>query len=220
MSGWATLRQSLRTLESQTESQFHTLSQFTTTPKLPESPSSEETQCSSTISTLLDSRETLIAQLSRLLDSEPQSTTQLKQTNLTRHRDLLTEHRSEHRRLLAQITQARDRQHLLSHVRADIAASRSDAQDEESEYMLRERGQIDRSHTVIDGIIAQAYSINENFGVQRETLASVNRRIKVAAGTLPGVNELMGRIGNKKRRDGVILAGFIAFCFILFFWIF
>ena len=78
--------------------------------------------------------------------------------------------------------------------------------------MLQERAQIDRSHSTVDGVLSQAYAINENFGVQRETLANVNRRIVGAASQIPGVNTLIGKIGSKKRRDGIILGSFIAFC--------
>lgn len=217
MSGWASLRQQLRSLESQTDSHFHTLSQFTSTPNLAPEPSDEERSTESSILALLTQRETLISQLSRLLDSESAvSTSALKQNNLSRHREVLAEHRAELKRIKAQIAEVRDRQHLLSNVRADIAAGRS-TEDAEAEYMLQERTRLDRSHGVIDGIISQAYSINENFSVQRDTLASINRRITLAASQLPGVNELMGRIGSKRRRDGIILAVFIAVCFIVFF---
>lgn len=78
--------------------------------------------------------------------------------------------------------------------------------------MLEERGRIDRSHNTVDGVLSQAYAINDNFGQQREVLANVNRRIVGAASQIPGVNSLIGRIGAKKRRDGIILGSFIAFC--------
>ena len=81
--------------------------------------------------------------------------------------------------------------------------------------MLDERNRIDRSHSIADGVLSQAYAINESFGTQRETLANVNRRIMGAASQVPGLNSLIGRIGAKKRRDGIILGGFIAFCFLL-----
>ena len=83
--------------------------------------------------------------------------------------------------------------------------------------MLDERRRIDNSHSVVDGVLSQAYAINENFGMQRETLASVNRRIVGAASQIPGINNLMSRIGAKKRRDGIILGSFIAFCFLMLF---
>ena len=84
--------------------------------------------------------------------------------------------------------------------------------------MLDERNRIDRSHSVADGVLSQAYAINESFGTQRETLASVNRRIMGAASQVPGLNSLIGRIGAKKRRDGIILGSFIALCFLLLLW--
>lgn len=83
--------------------------------------------------------------------------------------------------------------------------------------MLDERRRIDNSHDAADGVLSQAYAINEQFGVQRETIASVNRRIVNAASQVPGINSLIGRIGAKKRKDGLILGGFIAFCVLVLF---
>ena len=86
--------------------------------------------------------------------------------------------------------------------------------------MLDERSRIDNSHNMTDTVLTQAYAINEQFGIQRETLTSINRRIVGAASQVPGINSLIGRIGNKKRRDGIIMGSFIAFCFLIFmyFW--
>jgi Golgi SNAP receptor complex protein 1 len=219
-SGWAQLRQQIRTLESQTEALFHTYSQYASTANLPAKPSEEEERNEADIRELLEKRESLIGQLTRLLDSESAlSTSTLKQNNLSRHREILTEHRQEIRRLQSSISEARDRQHLLANVRSDIDAFRSSNPAEaEAEYMLQERGRIDQSHNVIDGVLAQAYAINENFGIQRETLASINRRITSAAAQIPGVNGLISRIGTKRRRDGIILASFIAFCMLMLFY--
>jgi Golgi SNAP receptor complex protein 1 len=46
-------------------------------------------------------------------------------------------------------------------------------------------------------------------------LASINRRIAGAAGHIPGVNSLIGKIGAKRRRDAIILGVFIGFCFLM-----
>lgn len=70
---------------------------------------------------------------------------------------------------------------------------------------------------MMDGVLSQAYAINENFGMQRETLASVNRRIVGAASKVPGVNALIGKIGSRRRRDAIILGAFIGFCFLMLF---
>jgi len=86
--------------------------------------------------------------------------------------------------------------------------------------MLGERRRVENSHSMADNVLSQAYAVNESFGLQREALTNINRRIVGAASQVPGINSLIGRIGNKKRRDGIILGSFIAFCFLIFFWLF
>lgn len=105
---------------------------------------------------------------------------------------------------------------LLSNIRSDIDAYRaSNPVALEADYMLEERGRIDNSHNMMDNVLSQAYAVNDNFMSQRETLASINRRIIGAASQIPGVNSLIGKIGAKKRRDGLILGVFIGICFLL-----
>lgn len=166
---------------------------------------------------MLSQREALISQLSRLLDSESALTSSaLKHNNLSRHREILQDHRRELARLRSNIVDARNRANLLSNVRSDIDAYRSsNPSAAEAEYMLDERRRIDNSHNMADSVLSQAYAVNESFGMQRETLASINRRITGAASQIPGVNSLIGRIGAKKRRDGIILGIFIGFCFLM-----
>ena len=142
----------------------------------------------------------------------------MKQNTLSRHREILAEHRRERRRLAGALSDARQRHNLLATVRGDISAYRSaNPEAAEADYMLDERARLDRSHGVVDGVLSQAYAVNENLGAQRETLASINRRVITAASTMPGINSLMTRIGAKKRRDGIILGSFIAFCFLVMF---
>ncbi|KAI9765275.1 MAG: hypothetical protein M1840_007474 [Geoglossum simile] len=212
--GWPQLRQQARLLETQTENLFHTYSQFATLPKIPPKPSEGEERTEVQLQDILQRRETLISQLSRLLDSESTLTSSaLKQNNLSRHREILQDHHRELRRLKSTIADARARTNLLSTVRSDIDAYRTS--NPEAEYMLDERRRIDNSHNMADSVLSQAYAVNESFGVQREMLASVNRRIVGAASQIPGINGLIGRIGAKKRRDGIILGSFVAFCFLM-----
>lgn len=163
-------------------------------------------------------REALISQLSRLLDSESTLTSSaLKQNNLSRHREILSTHRHELSRLRSTLLEARNRANLLSNVRNDIDAYHSsNPHQQEADYMLDERSRIDNSNNMADSVLSQAYAVNESFGLQRETLASINRRITGAASQVPGLNSLIGRISAKKRRDGIIMGSFIAFCFLMF----
>lgn len=163
-------------------------------------------------------RTTLLSTLARTLDSEP-TPSALKTTNLSRHREILTQHRTELSRLKSQIAHARSRANLLSTVRSDISAYRSSQPGAaEAEYMLDERRRLDNSHNMADGVLSQAYAVQENFGLQREMLGGISRRITGAAAQVPGINGLMQRIGSKRRRDGIILGAFIAFCFLVLWW--
>ncbi|RFU75269.1 vesicle transport v-snare [Trichoderma arundinaceum] len=220
--GWAQLRQQARSLENQTESLFHTFSQFSAASNIPPKPTAEERDVEAKLEEVLDKlqRDNVITQLARLLDSEASlNTSALKQNNLSLLREKLSSHRRDLARLKSTLQQARNRANLLSNVQSDIDEYRANNPEAaEADYMLDERNRIDRSHDVTDSVLSQAYAINESFIMQRETLANINRRITLAASKVPGINSLIGRITTKKRRDGVIMGTFVALCFIVFFW--
>jgi Golgi SNAP receptor complex protein 1 len=104
----------------------------------------------------------------------------------------------------------------LSNVRGEISSYRDRAGQAEAEYMLEERGRVDNSNNMADSILAQAYAVNDSFAQQRETLASIQRRITGAAAMVPGVNTLIGKISAKKRRDALILGSFMGVVCLLF----
>ena len=142
----------------------------------------------------------------------------LKQSNLSRHREVLSNHKSEFSSLKSTLSSSRQRANLLGSVRSDINAYHASGPDAEAEYMLGERDRIENSHNMADSVLSQAYAVNEQFGIQRETLLSVQRRIQSAAAVVPGLNSLMNRISAKKRRDGLILGTFMAFVCLMFFY--
>ncbi|KAI9732502.1 MAG: hypothetical protein M1818_007540 [Claussenomyces sp. TS43310] len=217
-SGWAQLRQQARSLETQTETLFHTYSQYGAVPNIPANPTDEERQIELKLQDTLEKRETILLQLSRLLDSETTLTSSaLKQNNLSRHREILSEHRRELSRLRSALQDARDRANLLSNVRNDIDAYHaSNPEAAEAEYMLGERSRIDSSNTMVDSVLSQAYAVRDNFNLQNESLASIQRRITGAASQVPGLNSLMSRISAKKKRDGIVMGSFLAFCCLMF----
>jgi Golgi SNAP receptor complex protein 1 len=143
----------------------------------------------------------------------------VKQNNLSLLRENVANHRRDLSRLRSNLKEARDRSNLLGSVRDDIKEYRANNPEAaEAEYMADEGRHIDRSHEMTDNIISQAYVIRDGFLSQGETLASINRRINMAASKVPGINTLINRISARKRRDGIIMGSFIAFCFLLFFW--
>ncbi|CZR34939.1 uncharacterized protein FPRO_00940 [Fusarium proliferatum ET1] len=219
VAGWAQLRQQARQLETQTETLFHTYSQFSTASNVPPKPTEEERETERKLEELLEKRKTVNGQLTRLLDSEPNlASSASKQNNLSLLRRKLTGHQRDLARLRSTLQQARDRANLLTNVRSDIDEYRqNNPEAAEADYMLEERNRIDNSNNMADSVLSQAYAVNDNFNLQRETLASINRRITHAASQVPGINTLIGRISAKKRRDGIIMGSFVAFCFIVFF---
>ncbi|KAI5370491.1 Putative golgi SNAP receptor complex, subunit 1 [Septoria linicola] len=219
MGSWAQLRQQARAQETQTESLFHTYAQFASKTDLDPQPTEDERRTEEQLNEILEKRTSTLASLQRTLDSEP-SPSALKSTNLARHREILSQHRTELARLKSQISQSRDRANLLSNVRKDINSYRNaqNPEAQEAEYMLQERNRLDRSHNIADSVLSQAYAVNESFGLQRESLVGIQRRITGAAAQIPGINGLMQRIGSKKRRDGIILGSFIALCFLVLLW--
>ena len=89
----------------------------------------------------------------------------MKSTNLSRHKELLQEHRRKLDRIRSNIQHQRDRTNLLSNVRNDINAYRAQNPEQaEADYMLDERSRIDNSHNMTDTVLTQAYAINEQFG--------------------------------------------------------
>lgn len=82
--------------------------------------------------------------------------------------------------------------------------------------MLGERSRIENSHNMADSVLSQAYAVNEQFGLQRETLTNIQRRIQGTAAQVPGLNSLINRISAKKRRDALILGSFIGIVCLLF----
>jgi Golgi SNAP receptor complex protein 1 len=164
-------------------------------------------------------REDVISKLDRLLDSEAALTSSaMKQNNLSLFRKKLASHKKDLIRLRSNLQEARNRANLLTNVRSDIDQYRqNNPEAAEADYMLQERNRIDNSNNMADDVLSRAYAVNDSFNLQRETLASINRRITHAASQVPGINTLIGRISAKKRRDGIIMGSFVAFCFIVFF---
>ncbi|KAF4333056.1 vesicle transport v-snare, partial [Fusarium beomiforme] len=198
---------------------------FSTASNVPPKPTEEERETEKKLEELLKKvcadlpLWQAVIQLTRLLDSEPNlASSASKQNNLSLLRRKLAGHQRDLARLRSTLQQARDRANLLTNVRSDIDEYRqNNPETAEADYMLEERNRIDNSNNMADSVLSQAYAVNDSFNLQRETLASINRRITHAASQVPGINTLIGRISAKKRRDGIIMGSFVAFCFIVFF---
>jgi len=130
---------------------------------------------------------------------------------IQRHRELQQDNTRELRRTKGNVKAALDQANLLSGVRNDIDAYKSSAADS----LLNERGRIDSSHRMTDDIIDQAYETRSEFTRQRTSLAGINTRMMHVINTMPGVNNLIGMIKSRRRRDSIIMGVLIGFCAIV-----
>ncbi|EGU87307.1 hypothetical protein FOXB_02183 [Fusarium oxysporum f. sp. conglutinans Fo5176] len=148
VAGWAQLRQQARQLETQ----------FSTASNVPPKPTEEERETERKLEELLEKRETVNDQLTRLLDSEPNlASSASKQNNLSLLRRKLTGHQRDLARLRSTLQQARDRANLLTNVRSDIDEYRqNNPEAAEADYMLEERNRIDNSNNMADSVLSQA----------------------------------------------------------------
>jgi len=138
---------------------------------------------------------------------------QITQTMLRaiqRHRDVQQDNIREFRRTKASVKQAFDQLNLLSGVRNDIDAHKSSAAD----MLLAERGRIDSSHHMTDEILEQAYETRADFGRQRTTITGINTRMSGVLSTMPGINNLLGMIKSRRRRDTIIIGCLIGVCLV------
>ncbi|KAG5458687.1 MAG: hypothetical protein BJ554DRAFT_1041, partial [Olpidium bornovanus] len=119
----------------------------------------------------------------------------------------------------ANIRSSREHAELLRTVQEDIrqvqrplsvGTSYHTGASSSQDMLLTERGRIDNSHRMANQILEQANETKDSLGKQRGMLAGMNRRIALTASQIPGLNSVIGKIGRRKRRDSVILAGVIS----------
>jgi len=127
---------------------------------------------------------------------------------IQRHRDVYQDYAREFNRTKANVQNALDQANLLSGVRNDIDAYKSSAADS----LLAERSRIDSSHRMTDDVLEQAYATRSEFAQQSSSLAGINARMTNVINTIPGINNLLGMIKTRRRRDAYILGVLIGVC--------
>jgi len=146
--------------------------------------------------------------LSALLQDTSNPPSQSMSRAIQRHRDVYQDYARELKRTKGNVQTALDHANLLSGVRNDIDAYKSSAADS----LLAERGRIDSSHRMTDDTIQQAYATRAEFAQQSNALAGINTRMSNVISTIPGINNLLGMIKTRRRRDAYILGVLIGVC--------
>jgi len=218
MSTTESLHKQCRTLESLFDNKLTAYSRLAATITRPGSHDLESTGSLERWQDLEVELEELLQKLGEINDEldtlSNDANTQTTQTMLRaiqRHRDVHQDNIREFRRTKASVKQALDQINLLSGVRNDIDAHKSSAAD----MLLAERGRIDSSHQMTDEILEQAYETRADFSRQRATITGINTRMTGVLSTMPGINNLLGMIKSRRRRDSIIVGCLIGVCLIL-----
>jgi Golgi SNAP receptor complex protein 1 len=131
---------------------------------------------------------------------------------LQRHREILHEYTQEFRKYKSSIAQSREHAALLSSVKRDLSSQKAGVglSGGRADSLLRERTAAHDADRVLSDSIASAMSIRESLSGQRNMFDRISGRVGELRTRFPSVDQLMGRIAKKKRRDMVVLGLLIA----------
>jgi Golgi SNAP receptor complex protein 1 len=171
--------------------------------------------------------ESLIDQLKRLNDAILEESRTQHQGNhrvlAQRHADILQDFVEEYKRLNSLAAFERSRVDLLG---GGAQSGNSSILGGESSQpgngtakglLLRERGALDRAHSGIDNVVAQAYGVASGLSQQRQLFQGIDSRLGILGAKFPAMNSVLNAIRRKKNRDAVILSSVAGFLFVLMF---
>ncbi|KAI0094466.1 V-snare-domain-containing protein [Irpex rosettiformis] len=150
-------------------------------------------------------------QMSKLSSDPDTPPSQSMLRAIQRHREVYQDYSRELKRTKTNVQLALDQANLLTGVRNDIDAYKSSAADS----LLAERDHIDSSHRMTDDMLAQAYETRADFARQRTTLNGIQTRMGGVLSQIPGINNLLGMIKTRRRRDALIIGCIIGLCIVL-----
>ncbi|CAD7947834.1 unnamed protein product [Amoebophrya sp. A25] len=160
--------------------------------------------------TCLRDFESLIDRLATAWAHDHRTTTQMK---LRRFRDQYRDLHSDLRKI------SRDRQMAAGKSSLRLVAGTRDAlAKSEEEGLLRERGQLETSHILIDEAMENALTNREHIGRQNEVFRDLRSRMAGINAMFPRMDSLIGRIGTRKRFESLVLLGTTAFCMLFILW--
>lgn len=215
---FVTVRSQVISLESQTDSLLSKYSTFAQTTS--SEPTSQEKKLDAQLEGLLDQRQDVVEKLGTICDETP-TISASKLSQLQRHREMLKDHLQNLRNIRSSIQQERNRLNLLFSVKSDIAQQRvADSTvpfEDDEDYYRGEARRVDQSHNLIDRLITQAWETRDQFNAQSNLLQSGSNRILQTLYRIPGINQLITRIGTRRRKNVLVMATVIVICILLLF---
>ncbi|KAG0657132.1 protein transport protein gos1 [Maudiozyma exigua] len=214
-SSFVTVRGQAISLETQTNSLISRYSTFAQTTSSEQT--AKEKKLDTQIENALKKRQDIIDSLNDICNENP-SISASKLSQLQRHKEILQEHWKSFQNIRSSIQQERNRLNLLFSVKNDIAQHNSNTNlNDEDEYIQDEARRIDQSHNVVDRLISQAWETRDHFTAQNNVLNNVNNKTLQVLQRIPGLNNLLGKINTRRKKNAVILASVITLCILFLF---
>lgn len=174
------------------------------------------------IDDLLRKRDDVVTRLAHIGDQEQILTSKIQQ--LTRHREVLADHRRHFARIEANLRDTRNRNNLMFSVHLGLEAHRQRNQQDRdglnaADYSLDERGRVDNANSLADRLLELAYQTRDELWSQRQYLQNAQQKMFGTLGSIPGISTLISKINTRRKRDTIILALVIAVCILFLVWI-
>ena len=122
-----------------------------------------------------------------------------------RYRDILRTSSREHRNCKDTIQRLLQRQELFGNANGSSNSLRP-----RTELLLREKNGLHTSIEMTDSLIGSARRARDQLGDTREVFGGVTQRVGKINHTLPGVGDVIGKIGRSKQRDMIVISILIA----------
>ena len=136
---------------------------------------------------------------------------------LQRHGEILKDYKQEYCQTKSNIETQMKRQELLGSPR--VQSNNSDySSDFRMNLLLKESEHARNSERLIDDQINIAIEARDSLVNQRHTFKAIQTKLNDIANRFPVINNLVQKINLRKRRDAVILAVVIGFCFTFLLW--
>lgn len=212
---FVTVRSKIITLETQTETLLQRYSTFAQTTSSEQT--GQERKIDSQIETVLQKRQDIIDELNDICQNNTNISAS-KLSQLQRHKEVLTAHWKNFHDIRSSIQQERNRLNLLFSVKNDIAQHNNNNNiGDADEYMQNESRRIDQSHNIVDRLISDAWETRERFASQSSALHNANNKVLTTLQRIPGVNQVINSIGNRRRKNVLIMASITTICILILF---
>lgn len=224
-SSFTQIRSQALNLEKQTESLLAKYSQFQNQLSQSLESTPDEEAIKQQIIDTLSKRDATIGKLNRISESATTELSTSKLQQITRHEQILQDHKSSFQRIESTLTEERNRNNLLFTVQSDISNHKrrnapANALDTDPDsYILEESQRADNVNSIADRLLQGAYNTRDELINQRQYLQNAQLTILGTIQSVPGINVLILKINSRRKRDTLILATVIAVCIIFLFFV-